>query len=377
MIYDYIFCGFGLSAMLVLDRFADDGLLSGKTVLIVGNDSRQDRTWSFWENGAGRYDGLLTKRWANAVFKSNFRTGILERGNSYKMLEPHRLGKAVSDRLKEFPGIEFRTENVESVIDNGESVKVRTNIGTYIGKKVFNSIPKEIFPSRKHPLLLQHFIGWMVETPDNHFNPDEATFMDFSIPQSGNTRFIYVLPMSKTKALVEYTLFSPATLDESEYESGIRHYLETIGIKEYTIEKKESGVIPMTAYPFWKNNTKNVLNIGTAGGWTKPSTGYTLIYAMKRSAQLSDFTSNPDADFTKFHRTSRFTWYDRIFVSILYNENAKGKYIFSTLFRRADPGTILRFLREESTIREDLIVLASCPKRLFIWHVLRHFRRFI
>jgi lycopene beta-cyclase len=56
------------------------------------------------------------------------------------------------------------------------------------------------------------------------FNPDQATFMDFSVEQKA-IRFMYVLPTSTTEALLEYTFFTPA-FDKEEYEQEIKQYIE-------------------------------------------------------------------------------------------------------------------------------------------------------
>ena len=66
-------------------------------------------------------------------------------------------------------------------------------------------------------------------------------------------------------------------------------YLNAQGISAFEIEEKEQGNIPMTCYPFWKHNTKNIINIGSAGGWTKASTGYTFKNATKKSKALVQF----------------------------------------------------------------------------------------
>ena len=102
----------------------------------------------------------------------------------------------------------------------------------------------------------------LTQTEQEIFNPEQAMFMDFSVEQKGNTRFMYVLPTSKTEALLEYTLFSHSHLETSEYESEIELYIQKLGITNYKIVEKERGSIPMTCFPFWKNNTKNILNIG-------------------------------------------------------------------------------------------------------------------
>ena len=95
--------------------------------------------------------------------------------------------------------------------------------------------------------------------------------MDFTVAQKDHTRFMYILPESPYRALLEYTLFSKTLLTNEEYETEIKNYLKK-GITNYTITEKEQGVIPMTAYQFWKHNSEHLINIGTAGGWSKAST---------------------------------------------------------------------------------------------------------
>ena len=46
--------------------------------------------------------------------------------------------------------------------------------------------------------------------------------------------------------------------------------------KEFKVVEKEAGSIPMTGYNFSKHNKSTLLHIGTSGGWTKASTGFTF-----------------------------------------------------------------------------------------------------
>ena len=125
----------------------------------------------------------------------------------------------------------------------------------------------------------------------------------------------------------------------------------------------------MTCYPFWKKNTKRVLNIGTAGGWTKASTGYTFKNSDKKSSQLVEFLQNvaPNSLSMKtFHKKSRFWVYDLLLLDILYRHNELGNSIFSSLFKKGNPTLIFKFLDEETTVVEDLKVISKCPKIPFL-----------
>ena len=126
----------------------------------------------------------------------------------------------------------------------------------------------------------------------------------------------------------------------------------------------------MSCYPFWKKNTEKVLNIGTAGGWTKASTGYTFKNSDKKSTELVAFLQK-ETDFRKFHKMTKFWFYDLLLLDILDRKNELGASIFSSLFRKGSPALIFKFLDEETTFAEDLQVIWKCPKMPFINALIR------
>ena len=160
-------------------------------------------------------------------------------------------------------------------------------------------------------------------------------------------------------------MFSHQHLKKEEYENEIKQYIEKLGITNYEIVEKEQGSIPMTCYPFWKANTKNVINIGTSGGWTKASTGYTFKNSDKKSSELVAILQR-ETDFTKFHKKTKFWFYDLLLLDILDRKNKLGSHIFSSMFKKGNPVVIFKFLDEETTFIEDIQVILKCPKMLFI-----------
>jgi lycopene beta-cyclase len=164
-------------------------------------------------------------------------------------------------------------------------------------------------------------------------------------------------------------------LEKSEYEIEIQNYMSNLGITDYEITEKEQGSIPMTCYPFWKKNTQRVLNIGTAGGWTKASTGYTFKGSDKKSTALITFLQK-ETDLTKFHKRTKFWLYDLLLLDILDRKNELGCSIFSSMFKKGNPALIFKFLDEETSLLEDIQVILKCPKRLFI-KALFHSTRYI
>ncbi len=367
--FHYIFAGSGLSALMTVYRMVVSEKFTDKSILLIDPDTKEsnDRTWCFWETGTGEWDDIVNKQWDSAFFiDTTFSKKMMLAPYRYKMIKGADFYSYVKNVIAEHPNITFIQQKVIDFTDTPLHVLVKTETESYTCNKLFNSIYNPTLPTEsKYPLLQQHFIGWFVKTKKPVFNADTATFMDFCVPQKGNTRFMYVLPVSETEALVEYTLFSHDLLETQEYENAIHQYLENLDSNDYEVIEKERGSIPMTCYPFWKNNSATIINIGSAGGWTKSSTGYTFKNTIKKSQELVNFLEK-ETDFTKFHKKNRFWFYDLLLLDILYKKNEKGSTIFSAMFRNAPPQLIFKFLDEETSLSEDLKVIWACPKMLFI-----------
>ncbi|WP_343696072.1 lycopene cyclase family protein [Flavobacterium sp.] len=369
--FDYIFTGTGLASLMTIYKIILSGKFSEKSILLLDQDLKKtnDRTWCFWQKEDTIWDSVISKKWDQALFANeNFKRHLTLKPYQYSQINGIDFYSFVFEELLKHSNIIFLNEKVTDINELKTHVFVGTEENRYTCNYLFNSIYTKAFAKAqtKYPVLQQHFVGWFVKTETDAFNPDEATFMDFSIEQKGNTRFMYVLPISKTEALIEYTLFSEKLLQTVEYENEIQKYLEQLGANQFEILEKEQGSIPMTSYPFWEKNTKRVLNIGTAGGWTKASTGYTFKNADKKSSQLVQFIQKEDFKMNDFHKKNRFWFYDLLLLDILYHQNELGSRIFSSLFKKASPALIFKFLDEETNFIEDVKVILKCPKVPFL-----------
>ncbi|WP_095952935.1 lycopene cyclase family protein [Flavobacterium sp. ACN6] len=374
--FDYIFTGTGLASLMTVYKMKQSGKFTDKSILLLDQDSKKsnDRTWCFWEKEESVWKSVISKKWDLALFANeNFKRDLALKPYQYNQIRGIDFYDFVFKTLSEYSNITFSNEKVTDINELETHVYVGTEENRYTGNYLFNSIYIKAFAESqtKYPVLQQHFIGWFVKTETAILNPEQATFMDFSVEQKGNTRFMYVLPISTTEALVEYTLFSEKLLPKEEYETEIQSYLNKLGIDQFEILEKEQGSIPMTCYPFWKKNTKRVLNIGTAGGWTKASTGYTFKNSDKKSSELVDFLQSENLKMSAFHKTSRFWFYDLLLLDILYRHNELGSSIFSSLFKNGNPALIFKFLDEETNLIEDLQVILKCPKLPFIKSLFR------
>jgi lycopene beta-cyclase len=366
--YDYIIAGCGAAGLQLAYAMSEDTFFRNKRILLLdSNDkSSNDRTWCWWEKGVGKWDSLITKSWSKADFMSDTFQKTLDLGNyRYKMLRSSDFYAHVKKRLHELPMFEWRTEEVISIEEHEQCACVQTKNGRYEASVVFNSIIdlKAVSQSSQHPWIHQHFVGWFIRTEKPTFDDTRFTMMDFRVEQKGNTRFMYVLPTSANEALFEYTLFSSTLLSQEEYEQGIRDYLANAGIHNYEIIESEAGIIPMTTHPFHRKNSAHVLHIGSAGGWTKPSTGYTFYLSGAYVKRLCEWLKD-GKPITSFHRRSRFALYDAVVIDMLQRRNELGAVFFTSVYSKQPVERVLRFLNEESQLSDEIkIILRASPRK--------------
>ncbi len=364
----------GCAGLSLAIHLARSGQFSDKRILLVDREekNRNDRTWCFWETGAGPFEDIVFQSWEKAWVRDEAWERCLELvPYRYKMIRGIDFYNYCLEQFQAHSNITLLQANVDGVVDDGETATVHTSAGPFTATVVFNSIlfEKPVLKKKQH-FLLQHFRGWVIETEDPRFDPAIATLMDFRVSQHAGTTFVYVMPFTERKALVEYTLFTAARLQPEEYEKGLRDYIhQQIGTAAFTVLDEEDGVIPMTDYRFPKG-TPRVVQIGTAGGQTKASSGYTFRFIQKHSAAIVGQLLAGKTPLLS-SAAGRFHFYDRVLLDILGRNTFPGHRIFSTLFKKNEPQRVLRFLDNESSLGEELKLISSLPAGPFAAAALR------
>lgn len=373
--YDYIILGAGLSGLTVALRMSQDSSFASKKIAIVDQDIHKgnDRTWCFWETEPDLYEEVVAYQWPKVLVQGSDMSQMMDIAPySYKKVESADLYAFAKAQLSQHSNITFIEGRVIDLLENKQNVSVTLDTNTITADYILNSIytPDVLKKQNQKVVLQQHFIGWFVQTHEPVFNSEVATYMDFAIPQKGNCRFMYVLTTSPNEALLEYTLFSEKLLPKSDYEEAITEYLKNLGVTDYKIVAKEQGSIPMTTYDFTQHNSQRIVHIGTAGGWTKASTGYTFKHTVKKSKVLVEFLKS-GKPFTSYTLKNRWTFYDGVLLEVLAKHNERGAEIFTRMFKKGKAAHIFRFLDEESSFWDELKVIWSAPKIPFIKAALR------
>ena len=373
--FDYIICGGGASGLLLSNAFISDKFFNDKKILIIERESKttNDKTFGFWNDKESVLDEMVFKEWEFAEFKdSNSYNTFLLNPYKYKMIKSSQFYSHIGNKILKASNFKYLNSNINEIDEINNIVK--TDDGEFNSTIIFSSIYNEV-NFKKYPLLKQHFIGWTIETKSESFDDNKITFMDFSVDQKDEIRFMYILPFSKNKALVEYTLFSKELIADDEYEKEIKSYLKENNIQGYTIKEKEKGMIPMTCYPFFENNTDTYFQIGTAGGWSKPSTGYTIKNSIKKIDVVVESLKH-NKPLSKIRFKNRFWYYDLLFLDVLIASKGKGSQVFSDLFKNNDPIKIFKFLDENTSVIEELSIFLSVDIKTFVRSLLKRILNF-
>ena len=379
--YDYIIVGGGASGLMMAYRMSNDAFFENKSILIIDKEKKNtnDKTWCYWETENDEWNNIVSATWKNIIFKSEFHsTEESIAPCEYKMIRSKDFYFKIWSHLETKKTITFEASSVVSIHQLDKEASVITKDKIFKTKTILNSIlfTDAYKKQSKYPVLQQHFVGFFIKTKKDVFDSNAATFMDFTVDQIGNTRFMYILPYANNEALFEYTLFSKQLLPYNDYKVEIDKYLRERNITDYEIVEKEQGSIPMTCYKFWNHNTENIINIGTAGGWSKASTGFTFKNTTKNTIKLVNHIKK-NKPFPKFHKTNKFWFYDLLLLDILSKKNHLGAFIFGKMFQRNTPKQILKFLDEDTSLLEDLQIQLKLPIIIFMKAAFARIFRFI
>ena len=369
--YDYIITGSGTSGLMLAYRMAKDSFFDDASILIIDKEKKttNDRTWCFWEKKEGVFESIVHAKWNTLEFIStNFQEKLDLGAYTYKMIQGIDFYNFVINLAHKFSNVTFLQESIVSITSNENTASVKTADNSYLGNVVFNSTA--IFNPKitEENSLLQHFKGWVIKTAKPAFTPEVGRLMDFGVSQKNGTTFMYVLPTSSTEALIEYTLFTTTVLEKEMYNTALKKYIkEELKIENYSIVHEEFGVIPMSLAKFEKNPQKNIINIGTAGGFTKASSGYTFQFIQKDVSEIvTRIKLDKDLNINTSFENKLYNWYDRTLIDVLLSEKLTGREIFTEIFQKNSPEKILAFLGNESTLLQDITIMTSLPIKPFL-----------
>ncbi|MBR8744627.1 lycopene cyclase family protein [Nocardiopsis sp. MG754419] len=381
--YDVVIIGGGAAGLTLAHRMSEVNQRRGRplrTALVeppTGPHTPPPRTWCFWEREGGVWDPLLTARWRDlSVVTAD---GAEHRSPAapylYKMLRSDDVAAHVRGHADAY--LDQRELYVRDLTDGPERATVHA-VGPagadvrLTARWVFDSRPPTDLTGGR-TTLLQHFRGWFVRVPRATFDPRAAVLMDLRPPQpTTGVAFGYVLPSSPREALVEYTEFGRAALRTEEYDEALTAYCAQVGLGEVEVTAAEQGVIPMTDATFPTRVGRRLFRIGTAGGATRPSTGYTFSGVARQTAAVARALAEDRTPIPPVPYRARHLAMDAVMLRALDTGRVRGSDFFARLFAANRLGDVLAFLDGTSPLPRELAMGLTTPVAAMSWTVLDH-----
>jgi len=347
--FDFVIIGGGCAGLSLAYELEIKDKLKNKTLAIIEprDEYKKDKTWSFWKTYSHNFDDCVKKNWKHFSINIPHKTKHLEcDGYPYQTIDSGLFYEKINNKLKENKNIYFYKNEENLNLDNS---------------LVFNSVPNL---KNQNYGLWQHFCGVEIETKKDFFDEEIINLMDFDCEQRGSVHFFYTLPYTKKTALIETTWLSEMRDNsQKDYDKQIKEYIENnLNLKDYKITYKEEGAIPLF-YPF-NQKIKNRINIGTAGGMTRLSTGYTFLNIQEQSKFITENIESIDK-LEIFQIKKKYQFLDKIFLKVLKNNPSKMPSIFFRMFNNKS-NKVIKFLSNKSNFLEDFSIILKMPKWIFI-----------
>lgn len=351
-----------LAALRLAERRPDIPLL-----LLEGGDGfGGDHTWSFFDSDVpvaskDLVAALQPVRWPR--HRVRFASRERELPVAYNSVHSTALDQLVKARLPRgayrLSTQAIRLEADRVTLATGEVIPARAVIDA--------RGPQGAMPGLE--LGWQKFVG--IEFAARAPEPDCATIMDATVPQVDGYRFVYVLPMSAERVLVEDTYYSDGPeLAVEDIANRVRALAAERGLAGPEL-RKETGVLPILIGGdpelFWPR-AETVARLGLAGGFFHATTGYSFGLALQLAEELSALPGPLDGatlaqwSRDRFMRHWRETRFFRLLNRMLFRAAApEERHRIFAHFYRLPPERIARFYAGKLTWSDRARILSGKP----------------
>ncbi|SFV38432.1 lycopene beta-cyclase [Devosia crocina] len=275
-----LLAGAGLASALIAARLSHSHPDQPITILEGAAAGFGEHTWSFHiadtrPDDLAWLNPLIAHRWSG----QSVRFVALDRHltSGYASLTSSSVAKAVAA----LPNVTLLTHAAVSALAAGS---VTLADGRVIEAEAVVDC-RGYRPSKALVLGYQKFVGLEVELDHPHGLTDPV-IMDASVSQLDGYRFVYLLPFSPTRVLIEDTRYADGeALDRDQLAADIRHYAQARGWSIAAVVREEDGILPIALAHdfdrFWAEHPADIPQAGMRAGLFHPTTGYSLPEAVR------------------------------------------------------------------------------------------------
>ncbi len=363
--YDYVLVGGGLQAGLL--ALAINHYKPNAKVLLLDRNDRLfgNHTWSFHLGDvAGQLDWLRTlpmREWpAYTVHFPGFNRLV---DLPYCSTSSGQFESAIQTLVDQRGKLEIRISVTVSEVSVN---RVLTTDGqVFEGLSVIDCRGQAT--NQSSGVGFQKFYGLEIELDEDW--PDRLpVLMEANVDQSDGFRFLYVLPFTSRRVLIEDTRFSDSkSLDKVDSLQRIEAYLERKSVLNWRVIREEEGCLPMPYASVFKPTVSDQLAGGFAGGWFHAATGYSFPLAARFAEVVATSTpQNAQQRVLQLARENRFqSSFSRFLNRLLFRLVSPNRRfeVFRRFYTALPNKTIQRFYAHTFTKTDAARILFGSPPR--------------
>ena len=363
---DILILGGGCAGLSLACALAEAGVNQSVRVLEPRTGYVRDRTWCFWDTEHHLFMDLVSAAWSQwRVSATNATALCTSKRYRYCHIDSadfYQRAQSIIRTTARF-SLSLSVRATGTLPHPSGLIQVDTDQGPLLARQVFDSRP----PVREsiHPLLVQRFCGWHVNSPTPCFDPSTVELMHFMpAPANDRIRFIYLLPFSPHEALVEWTQFdSPGQCRDENDADMERHLADWLDrhVPGWSVSYRERGALPMGGGSIRRQDDGTVHPIGLRAGCLKASSGYAFARIQRHSRAIARAVAGGDR-VPAWSEPALPAWMDAVFLAALKRHPAQAPAWFCRLFGGAPTDSVVRFLSDTASVREMLAVGSTLPK---------------
>jgi len=385
--HDLVILGGGCAGLSLAMALAAQGAGCPRTLIVESRTGYgNDRTWCFWRDRAALAPYPTQHHWQTMRVTHGGQSVSLDCGSTpYQMVAAQDFYAAAQGLIEQQPNIALRlgTAVLGAPSRSGGVWHIRTGMGTGTGtrtcivkaRSVVDTRPP-LQPRRDGATLWQSFYGQEIECSAAVFDPSSLDLMNFLAPDARDVAFVYVLPVTPTRALVELTVFGATPLEPHELSVRLDAALaRCVGDASFTTLRSEHGILPMGLNDGPSSPDPSFVRVGVMAGGARPSTGFAFQRIQGWAGECAQALLRDGHPVGHRADPLPLRWMDQIFLDVLRADPRRGGAIFFALFSRADPARVIRFLSGQAGLIDSLAVVAAMPVPPFLKAALALTRR--
>jgi lycopene beta-cyclase len=324
-----------------------------------------DRSWCFWRPMRHDLSDIVSKTWSSWRFSTvdgrEARHSVP--GLAYQYIRGEDFYARSREVIESSSNVTLnlgRSAGELTKVSGG--IRVDTDQGDIVAANVIDTRPQ-----RTDALLFQCFVGVEIRTAEPHgLDLNEVGLMTRMESDSAGLGFVYALPLSADRALIEWTRFSAVPVSRSDLSAGLDLALARLGFQDARILRTEGGTLPMGRAPRTEESLPGVFLAGNTGGGLRAASGFGFLRIGRWADACAVALAAGRAPFGHPPEPWARREMDRIFLQAVREHPERTADYFAALATGVQPAGLVRFLSDSARPWDYARIIASLPLLPFL-----------